>query len=258
MNIDFTGEWALVTGAGAGIGQACALVLADAGAHVAVNDIDAASAEKTADQVRQRGRESLVLTGDVGDESVVESLFETLTEATVSLRILINNAGFNLFKGIADTSAAEWDRIMQVDLRGIFLMTRGAIPLLRQAGQSSVVNIASVHAHATVANLTAYAAAKGGIVSMTRSLCQELGPYGVRVNSISPGFTQTPLMDRWLAGEADAAATMDRVNDLHPLGRIAEAKEIGYLATFLSSDYASFITGENVTIDGGLTSRLMH
>ena len=147
---------------------------------------------------------------------------------------------------------------MQVDLRGIFLMTRGALPWLRQAGQSSVVNIASVHAHATVPNLTAYAAAKGGVVSMTRSLCQELGPYGVRVNSISPGFTQTPLMDRWLAGEADAAATMERVNGLHPLGRIAEAKEIGYLAAFLSSHYASFITGENVTIDGGLTSRLMH
>lgn len=258
MRIDLSGKWALVTGAGAGIGQACARVLADAGANVAVNDIDPASAEATAVAIRESGREALALAGDVGEESAAADIFQKLQRSTDRLHVLINNAGFNLFKGIAGTSPSEWDRVMQVDVRGIYLMTRAALPLLKKAGQATVVNIASVHAHATVGNLCAYAAAKGGVVAMTRSLCQELGPLGIRVNSLSPGFTQTPLMDRWLASEPDAAATIRRVNALHPLGRIAEAREIGYLAAFLASEYAGFITGENVTIDGGLTSRLMH
>jgi NAD(P)-dependent dehydrogenase (short-subunit alcohol dehydrogenase family) len=185
-------------------------------------------------------------------------MYDALEKTTGALHILINNAGFNMFKGIADTTPAEWDRIMQVDLRGIYLMTRRALPLLKKAGKSSMISIASVHAHATVPHLTAYAAAKGGVVAVTRSLCQELGPFGIRVNSISPGFTNTAIMDRWLASVPDPQETMRQVNSFHPLGRIAEPKEIGYLAAFLSSDYAAFITGVNVTIDGGLTSRLMH
>jgi len=258
MNIDLGGKWALVTGAGSGIGRGCAQVLAECGANIAVNDIDLAAAEKTAGQIARTGRQSLALRGDVGDESAVASMYATLAKSTDKLHILINNAGFNMFKGIADTTPQEWDRIMQVDLRGIYLMTRAALPMLKAAGKSSVVSIASVHAHATVPHLTAYAAAKGGVVAVTRSLCQELGPMGIRVNSISPGFTNTAIMERWLASVPDPEATMKQVNGFHPVGRIAEPQEIGHLAAFLSSDYAGFITGENVTIDGGLTSRLMH
>ena len=258
MKIDLNGKWALVTGAGSGIGRGCAQVLADAGANVAVNDIDLAAAEKVGEAIRASGRQSVALQGDVGDETSVAKMYATLEKTTDRLHLLINNAGFNMFKGIADTEPAEWDRIMRVDLRGIYLMTRRALPLLKKAGQSSVVNIASVHAHATVPHLTAYAAAKGGVVAVTRSLCQELGPFGIRVNSISPGFVNTAIMDRWLASVPDPKETMRQVNSFHPVGRIAEPKEIGYLATYLSSDYAGFITGVNVTIDGGLTSRLMH
>jgi NAD(P)-dependent dehydrogenase (short-subunit alcohol dehydrogenase family) len=258
MKIDLSGKWALVSGAGGGIGRGCAQVLAEAGANIAINDIDPAAAEKASAAIRAIGRQSIPLAGDVGDESAVSAMFAALARTTDRLHVLINNAGFNLFKGIADTTPADWDRIMQVDLRGIYLMTRAALPMLKAAQQSAVINIASVHAHATVAHLTAYAAAKGGVVAVTRSLCQELGPFGIRVNSISPGFTNTAIMDRWLASVPDAAETMRQVNGFHPLGRIAEPEEIGYAAAFLASDYAGFITGINLTIDGGLTSRLMH
>jgi NAD(P)-dependent dehydrogenase (short-subunit alcohol dehydrogenase family) len=258
MNIDLSGKWALVTGAGSGIGRGCAQVLAECGADVAVNDIDPAAAEKTAAMVKKLGRNAIALGGDVGDEAAVTAMYKTLAKSTDQLHILVNNAGFNMFKGITDTTPAEWDRIMQVDLRGIYLMTRAALPALKAAGKSSVINIASVHAQATVAHLTAYAAAKGGVVAVTRSLCQELGPLGIRVNAISPGFVNTAIMDRWLASVPDPQATMKQVNGFHPVGRIAEPQEIGHLAAFLSSDYAGFITGQNVTIDGGLTSRLMH
>lgn len=137
-------------------------------------------------------------------------------------------------------------------------MTRAALPLLQAAQSASVVNIASVHAQLTVANITAYAAAKGGVVAMGRSLAQELGSFGIRVNTISPGFVLTPLLERWLDSEPDRVATLARVNGLHPLGRIGTPADIGALVTFLSSDYAQFITGANIPIDGGLSTRLMH
>ena len=258
MKIDLSGKWALVTGAGSGIGRGCAQVLAEAGANVAVNDIDAAAAEKTCEAIHKLGRQTVALVGDVGDDKAVANMYDKLEKTTDALHILINNAGFNMFKGIADTEPDEWDRIMQVDLRGIYCMTRRALPLLKNVGKSSVISIASVHAHATVPHLTAYAAAKGGVVAVTRSLCQELGPFGIRVNSISPGFVNTAIMDRWLASVPDPAETMRQVNSLHPLGRIGEPEDIGYLAAFLSSDYAGFITGVNVTADGGLTSQLKH
>lgn len=121
-----------------------------------------------------------------------------------------------------------------------------------------MINIASVHAQATVANITAYAAAKGAVVAMGRSLCQELGPLGIRVNTISPGFVMTPLLERWLNSEPDREATMARVNGYHPIKRIGAPEDIGYLVAFLGSDLSSNITGQNITSDGGLTTRLMH
>jgi len=185
-------------------------------------------------------------------------MFHTIAARTPALHVLVNNAGFNLFKGIQETTLEEWEAIFKVDSTGVYLVTKAALPLLKAAGGASVVNIASVHAQLTVANITAYAAAKGAVVAMGRSLAQELGPLGIRVNTISPGFMDTPLLDRWLASEPDPAATMARVNGYHPLGRIGRPEDIGNLATFLAGDVSGFITGANIVIDGGLTTRLMH
>jgi meso-butanediol dehydrogenase/(S,S)-butanediol dehydrogenase/diacetyl reductase len=172
--------------------------------------------------------------------------------------VLVNNAGVNLFKGIQETEPAEWNAIFDVDSTGVYLMTRAALPLLKAAHGASIVNIASVHALMTVPNITAYAAAKGAVVAMGRSLAQELGPFGIRVNTISPGFMDTPLLRRWIEGEPDPAATVARVNSYHPLGRIGTPEDLGHLVTFLASDHAGFISGANIVLDGGLTTRLMH
>ena len=143
-------------------------------------------------------------------------------------------------------------------LLGIYLVTKTALPLLKEAENASIINIASVHATMTVANMTAYAAAKGAVLAMGRSLAQELGPFGIRVNTISPGFMDTPLLDCWLATQPDPEAAMQRVNGYHPLGRIGRPEDIGNLVTFLAGEQAGFITGANIVIDGNQTTRLMH
>jgi NAD(P)-dependent dehydrogenase (short-subunit alcohol dehydrogenase family) len=258
MEISLAGRVALVTGAGEGIGRGCALTLAEAGADVLVNDLNPTTGEATAAAVRQRGRRGRLLCADVSDPAAVQAMLEQARAEFPALHVLVNNAGCNLHKGIADTTPEEWDRVLGVDLKGIYLVTRAALPLLRNAGSASVINIASVHAAMTIADITAYAAAKGGVVAMGRSLAQELGPLGIRVNSISPGFTRTPMVERWLASTPDPQAAMERVNSYHPLGRIGTPEDIGAMVAFLASDLAGNITGANITIDGGLTARLMH
>ena len=256
--ISLSGRNALVTGAGQGIGRGCALRLASAGANVIVNDIDATAGRKVVEEIRALGRRAELMLADVSDEAAVKEMAACVADEFGSLHILVNNAGFNLFKGIEDTSLSEWSRILAVDLNGVYLTTRALLSCLAQSGSASVINIASVHAQLTIANMAAYAAAKGAVVALTRSLCQELGPKGIRVNSVSPGFIQTPLLDRWLESETDPEATLQKVNGYHPLGRIGTTDDVGNLIAFLACDLAAFITGANILIDGGLSTRLMH
>lgn len=258
MNVRLDKRVALVTGAGEGIGRGCALALAAAGAEVFVNDKNPATGEDTAETIRLNGGRAHFLAADVSNAREVTAMLQAVALRTHSLHILVNNAGFNLFKGIQETSLEEWNAVFSVDSTGIYLVTKTALPLLKHANNASVINIASVHATLTVANMTAYAAAKGAVLAMGRSLAQELGPFEIRVNTISPGFMDTPLLQRWLETEPDPMASMERVNGYHPLGRIGRPEDIGNLVTFLAGDESGFITGANIVIDGGLTTRLMH
>lgn len=274
MDISLRGKLALVTGAGSGIGRGVAGVLAQVGAAVAVVDVNEAGGRETVHAIEKAGGKAFFLRGDVASENSMTQVIDRLVaEATslglgeAGLHVLVNNAGIEYFKGVQATSFAEWDETLDIDLRGIFVGIKLALPLLKRAGGSggtggtggaSVINIASVHAHATVADLTAYAAAKGGVVAMTRSLAQELGPLGIRVNSISPGFVDTPMVRRWLESQPNPKAELERVHKLHAIPRIGRPEDIGHLVAFLASEYAGFIVGSNVTIDGGLTNRLQH
>ncbi len=258
MHIDLTKKIALVTGGGSGIGKGCALALAEAGTLVIVNDINPEAGHDAVIELKKQNLSAEFIEADVADDKSVQILASTVRSRYGKLDVLVNNAGFNLFKNLRETEPTEWDRIMNVDLRGLYLITRAMLPLLDTAGESSIINIASVHAKLTISNIAAYAAAKGGVVALTRSLCQELGPKGIRVNSVSPGFVHTPLLERWLASEPDAAATLKKINGYHPIGRIGTVADIGHLVRFLASNKSSFITGTDITIDGGLTSRLMH
>jgi NAD(P)-dependent dehydrogenase (short-subunit alcohol dehydrogenase family) len=258
MNVRLDGRVAMVTGAGEGIGRGCALALADAGAEVFVNDKNPTTGAATVETIRAGGKQAHFVAADVSKADEVEAMFQTVAKQARALHILVNNAGVNLFKGLQETSLEEWNSLFNVDAAGVYLVTKAALPLLKAAGGASVINIASVHASLTVSNMTAYAAAKGAVLAMGRSLAQELGPFGIRVNTVSPGFMDTPLLDSWLATEADPAATMARINGYHPLGRIGRPQDVGNLVTFLAGDESSFINGANILIDGGLTTRLMH
>ena len=258
MHIDLREKVALVTGAATGIGCGIARALAAAGAHVIVNDIDSPRGMRVVEEILSRGYQGSYMHADIADDAAVRDMASRIARQHPGLHILVNNAGIASFKGIAATEPEDWDRVMAVDLRGIYLVTRACLPLLEAAAPASVVSIASVHAQLTVGTMTAYAAAKGAVVAMIRSLAQELGPKGIRVNAVSPGFVDTPLFQSWLRAEHDPPEALARVNDIIPLGRIASVDDVGNLVTFLSSDKANSITGANYVIDGGLTTRLMH
>lgn len=256
MNIDYTNKTALVTGSSKGIGFACAEVLCRCGATVYLNSRNAQEGEAALQKLLARNYKVHYVQGDVSLVSDIERMRDTISGG--SLDLLVNNAGVNLFKGLEDTSMEEFDKIIGVDQRGLFAMCKYMLPLLRSAGDASIIHISSVHATQTIAGITAYAGAKGAVVAMTRSMAQELGPQGIRVNTVSPGFTESPMLDEWLAATPDPGATMDRVNALHPVNRIASGEDIGHVVAFLGSPFARAITGTNVTVDCGLTTRLMH
>ena len=269
MDVSLKGMVALVTGGGSGIGRGVSQVLAANGAAVIVVDVNDGDGNATVSSIAQAGGKAMFIHGDVASEASMKQVFERIAADPIGaagLHILVNNAGVENFTGIEDTSFDDWDWITGVDLRGIFVCTKLALPLLKKAAGvpsghaagASVINIASVHAHATLGNLTAYAAAKGGVVSMTRSLSQELGPVGIRVNSISPGFVDTPMVRRWLNSQPNPTAELERVHKLHAVPRIGTPEDVGNMIVFLASGFATYIVGANITIDGGLTNRLQH
>ena len=258
MEISLQDRVALVTGAAAGIGAGIARVLARAGAHVVVCDIDEQGGEATARAVAELGCRSQFAHTDVADADAVSAMLEKVKDEFGRLDILVNNAGIEFFRSIEETTIEEWDRTHDVDLKGIFLTTRASLPLLKESASAVVVNIASVHARATIPDLGAYAAAKGGVVALTRSLAQDLGRVGVRAISISPGFIDTPMVQAWLDSTPDPQATRDRVDAMHPAGRMGTPEDIGNFVAFACSDLGGFIDGVDIVIDGGLTSMLQH
>jgi NAD(P)-dependent dehydrogenase (short-subunit alcohol dehydrogenase family) len=168
---------------------------------------------------------------------------------------LVNNAGVeSAGVELAAMSAAEWDRVLAVNLRGAFLCARGAIPHMRKSG-GSIVNIASVHANFAFAGWADYDASKGGLVSMTRTIALENGPYRIRANAILPGYIDTPMWERWLAGQPNAAAIERDTSFWHPLRRRGTPADIARAARFLLSDDAEWITGATLVVDGGLSVR---
>ncbi len=248
MQIELANKTALVTGAGSGIGRGCAFALASAGAFVFVNDLDKDRAQAVADEV---GGHALV--GDVAEPGW---WLDTVL-ARGPLHVLVHNAGYDLYTPVGETDMAAFKRLHEVMLSGPYDMVQLLLPSLKAANGAAVIFISSVHAQATTPNCSAYAAAKGGQVSMVRSMCQDLGPLGIRALSVSPGYVDTPLIRQWLDGSPDPAALLAKTKKLHPMGRIGTPEDVGSLVAFLASPLAEYINGVNLMIDGGLTARLL-
>jgi NAD(P)-dependent dehydrogenase (short-subunit alcohol dehydrogenase family) len=252
-----SGRPAIVTGAASGIGRAIALRLADEGAAVIVSDRQDDAGQETVRLIAARGGRARFVACDVADEASVR---EMIGRAAVDgLSILVNNAGIPGDSLPADTlDTADWDRVIAVNLRGPFLCCKYAIPHLAAAGHGAIVNIASIFGMVGAHDGAAYCASKGGVIALTQQLAVDLGPRGIRVNAVAPGFIDTDMeRRRERMSPQDAArslASREAAAALQPLGRQAQPSEVAAAVAFLASDDASFATGTILPIDGGCTA----
>lgn len=253
--MNFENKVVIVTGAGSGIGEGVAEQFGKAGARVILAEINEDSGRRAESKLRSEQIEATFVRTDVSDESSVRACVRQAAEQYGTIDALINNAGVELWKSVLETSEEEWDRIVGVDLKGVFLMSKACAPAMADSDVRSIVNISSVHAIATVPGLDAYAAAKGGVVSLTRSMALSLNRLRVRVNGISPGYIHTPMWQRVLDA-GNEREIMDQVLSFHLSDRIGTPRDIGRVCMFLSSEDAAFINGQVIVVDGGVTIQL--
>lgn len=248
---DFVGRVALVTGAASGIGAAVATLLAAYGAHVAVADNDCLGAERTVRMIREAGDHAESIALDVTDPASVEVAVTATVAVFGALHLAVNSAGVTgTAAPTGEYDPQDWRRVIDVDLTGVFHCLRYEIPALLASGGGSIVNLSSVFGSNGCPQQVAYAAAKHGIVGLTKSAAIEYASQGIRVNAVAPGFIETPLVTEGLTPLS--RRTLVRA---HPIGRLGNATEVADLVTFLLSDHASFITGSYDLVDGGYAAQ---
>jgi len=248
-----SGKVALITGAGSGIGRVAAELFASEGASVVVADVVADAAGDTVAAITSAGGVAVAVTVDVADETQVADMVGVAVDAFGGLHVLFNNAG--IFPGddggVLDTPPSTWDRVMQVNLKGVWLGCRAAVPAMIASGGGSIVNVASFVALMGAATAqVAYTASKGGVLAFTRELAVEYARSGIRANSLCPGPIDTPLLAELLADPARRQRRLVHV----PMGRLGRPEEIARAALFLASDDSSFMTGSALVVDGGITA----
>jgi NAD(P)-dependent dehydrogenase (short-subunit alcohol dehydrogenase family) len=246
---------AIVTGAGKGIGWGIAKVFSQEGAKVVIVDWDEKAGEKSAEEIRQSGGDALFVNCDVSNEEQVKAMVQATLDKYGRIDVLVNNAGIGVYKPLLEATSDDWDHCLAVNLKGVFLCSKYAIPHMQAVGKGAIVNISSVHSHATVNGVAPYAASKGGITALTRNMAIDYGP-AIRVNAIAPGWVLTPLIQSIFDSYDDPAEQQRLVEQRQVMKRIGRPEDIGHAAAFLTSDEASFITGTQLFVDGGLTAQL--
>jgi glucose 1-dehydrogenase len=251
MNGRLSGTRVLVTGSSKGIGRGIALRLAQDGADVVVNyNSDPGGAEAAVAEIRALGRHAVALKGDVGTVDGVRMLIADSVKALGGLDVLVNNAGIERHAAFWDVSEADFDAVLNVNLKGVFFATQAFVQHCRAAGQPGrVVNISSVHEDLAFPNFAAYCAAKGGLRMLTRTLAVELGPLGITINNIAPGAIETPINATLLNDPVKLASLRGQI----PLGRLGKPEDVSGLAAFLASAESAYVTGSTYFVDGGLT-----
>ena len=255
------GKACIVTGAARGIGAAVAESFFRESGRVLMTDIDPAALDAAAARIRNQlgsGSGALVTAiQDVADEARWQDIVSQAVREWGRLDVLVNNAGYGMLKPVTEITLDEWRRMMAVNCESVFLGIKHAAPAMIAVGGGSIINVSSILGIAGMAGTTAYSATKGAVRLLSKAAAVEFGESGagIRVNSIHPGFTDTPAIDNSLRAREDGEALVEAVARLHPLGRLARAEEIAAAVLFLASDASSFMTGAELVVDGGYTAR---
>jgi 2-hydroxycyclohexanecarboxyl-CoA dehydrogenase len=243
---------ALVTGGGAGMGEATSLRLARDGMAVGVLDIDGDAAAGVARAINQSGGEAFAMTADISDRAQVEAAAAKLRNALGPVTVLVNNAGIDRFAPFSEIDDDGWDRMLNVNLKGAYIVTQTILPDMLAAGWGRIINFSSFGAQIGAQNMVHYTAAKGGITAMTRSLAIELGPKGITVNSIAPGFILTPMSRRAIEGNK-FPVPHEQITASFPIPRIGQPEEVAAAVAFFASEEAGYITAQMLGVNGGAT-----
>ncbi|MGY3507944.1 SDR family oxidoreductase [Bradyrhizobium lupini] len=241
------GRTAIITGAGSGIGRASAKLFADEGAHLALVDRDAAGLQETLSLIG----EAMTHVGDVGDADFAEAVANDVVARHGQLDILMTAAGFSCGGTVLTTDPADWDAVFRTNVGGTWLWARAAVPQMQRQKKGSIITLASQLAIAGGKGNSAYIAAKGAIVSLTRTMAVDFAADGIRVNAIAPGAIDTPMLRRSFARHANADEVREASRDRHAMKRFGQADEIAQAALHLASDASSFTTGTVMVVDGG-------
>jgi NAD(P)-dependent dehydrogenase (short-subunit alcohol dehydrogenase family) len=246
------GKVALVTGGASGIGRASCVLFASEGAAVIVADLPGAPIADTLAAIRQAGGRAIAAEGDVRSATDTQRMLATAVAEFGGIDVLFNNAGVEFVSSVEDLPEDKWDLVVDTNLKGIYLMSKAAIPHLIRRGGGSIVNTASQLGWVGVPRFSAYCASKGGVVNLTRAMALELAPHRIRVNALCPGAVETPLLLRQFeGGRSGPQGSLQSLADLHAMKRIAQPVELAYPALFLACDESSFMTGASLVVDGG-------
>lgn len=247
----------IVTGSGAGIGRGIAEVFSENGAITIIATKLESEGRCLEKELRDKNLKADFIQTDVSDMNSIKNLVASVNETYGRIDVLVNNAGITFFREFENVKETDWDLVMDVDVKGIFFLSQAVTEIMKKTG-GSIINIASNHAYCTLENSEVYVAAKSAVLGLSKGMSLTLGKYNIRVNSICPGFTNTPHHHRWMSEKEESLENVEAsVRRLHSIGKIAEPKDIGQAAMFLASqELSSSITGTELVIDGGLKNRL--
>lgn len=248
MDLDFTGKTALVTGGSRGLGKAIAAAMVEKGARVVICGRKQENLDRAAQEMAQGGPEVAALAVNIGDSQQVADLFRTVDERFGGLDILVNNVGMNILTpSVADVDEGLWNKILQTNLTGTFLVSSHAVKLMKRGGKGKIVNISSVAARKASRGMGVYCVAKAGVEMLTKVLAVELAPESITVNAVAPGVVKTEFSQPFWSNES----ILKEITRTIPLGRVAEPHDVVGSVLFLASDLSNYITGEVITVDGG-------
>ena len=250
------GKVAIVTGGAQGIGHSACNLLAHEGAAVALTDVLDASGQQVVEEIRKAGGRAKFWHLDVREEAEVKAVFSDVEQKFGKINVLVNNAGITgVNKPTHEVSEEEWDKLMAVNVKGVFFCTKHSIPPMKRAGGGSIINLSSIYGIVGAGDLPPYHASKGAIRLMTKNDALFYAADKIRVNSIHPGFIWTPMVENFAAEQGDVNEVRIQLDARHPIGHVGEPDDVGWAVVYLASEEAKFITGSELVIDGGYTAR---